>query len=247
MRSVAFFARLLLALFPCTGLAFNRPVGGPRLQSDRRATEAPPSTFMREVAELTQHGVAQLFNFEHARAAKFERFGHHEYWADPRIHNFGNLGWRGLLHALVVPAATHAIDRFAYDGVDARKVIHESEFPADKDVTDLCCGVGFSPARNGRVTAVDTSTEMLTIARLRRPDVKRFEKGNAENWGEVRAAAARASRPRIPHMRRLRRRARADLHAMCPRRPPAASPVAPCASRPSGPVDRHRDGHVWLP
>jgi len=37
-------------------------------------------------------------------------------------------GWRGLFHALVVPVATHIIDRFAYQGVDARKLIHGSEF-----------------------------------------------------------------------------------------------------------------------
>jgi len=91
---------------------------------------------------------------------------------------------RGLLHALVVPIATHAIDRFAYMGVDARKLLHEVEFPADATVVDLCAGVGFSSARNGHVTCVDTSAQMLAVARLRRPDIKHFETGNAETWGE---------------------------------------------------------------
>ena len=104
-------------------------------------------------------------------------------WNDPRIHNFGNTGLRGFLHALVVPLATHAIDRFAYGGTDARRLLHESEFPADATVVDFCSGVGFSSARNGKVTCVDTSEEMLSIAKVRRPDVQRFARGNAEKWG----------------------------------------------------------------
>jgi SAM-dependent methyltransferase len=84
---------------------------------------------------------------------------------------------------------------FAYSGIDARKTIHQTEFAAGEEVVDLCCGVGFSSARTGRVTAVDMSSEMLTIARLRRPDIRNFAVGNAESWGEVRARArARASR-----------------------------------------------------
>jgi len=142
------------------------------------------ATFIAETAEAAGRSVARLLEWEHERAATYERLGAHEYWADPRIHNFGNLGWRGLLHAFVVPLATHMIDRFAYSGVDARKFLHESEFPDDADVVDLCCGVGFSCARNGRVTAVDTSEQMLAIAKLRRSDVHTFAVGNAETWGE---------------------------------------------------------------
>jgi SAM-dependent methyltransferase len=126
--------------------------------------------------------------------------------ADARVRR-SPAGWRGLLHAFVVPLATHMIDRFAYSGVDARKFLHESEFPDDADVVDLCCGVGFSCARNGRVTAVDTSEQMLAIAKLRRSDVHTFAVGNAETWGEVRARAQRRAaqcrgslpRSRAPH------------------------------------------------
>ena len=98
-----------------------------------------------------------------------------------------------------MPIATAAIDEFAYNGFDARKALHESEFPEDADVVDLCCGVGFSPARNGRVTAVDASHQMAAIARLRRPDIKKVEVGNAETWGEVRAPFifSRASHPSL--------------------------------------------------
>ena len=42
--------------------------------------------------------IRQLFEWEHARAGLYERAGEMAevkagaYWADPRIHNFGNLG-----------------------------------------------------------------------------------------------------------------------------------------------------------
>jgi SAM-dependent methyltransferase len=152
-----------------------------------RPQQAPPVTAERPADLPSFDSVASLFEWEHDRAARYERLGEHQhYWNDPRIHNFGNTGWRGLLHALVVPVATHMIDRFAYDGTDARKLIHESEFTdADATVVDLCSGVGFSAARKGKVTCVDTSSEMLTINRLRRPDVKGWVVGNAEDWGEA--------------------------------------------------------------
>ena len=186
----------LLRLGVASAAAFGNPLSSQFPKPELKTGEAR-TTFMQEIAHSTDRAVATLFEWEHERAAAFERFGKHEYWADPRIHNFGNQGWRGLLHALVVPFATHAIDRFAYDGVDARKVIHETEFPEGAEVVDLCCGVGFSPARNCHVTAVDTSEEMLTVAKLRRPDVQRFEVGNAETWGEVRFACQATSR--LPH------------------------------------------------
>lgn len=105
---------------------------------------------------------------------------------DPRIHNFGNTGWRGWLHALAVPFSTFLIDKLAYGGVDARKQIHESELSAaGQTVVDLCSGVGFSCARAGKVTAVDTSPNMLAVSRLRRPDVHERVVANAEAFGEA--------------------------------------------------------------
>jgi len=180
---------LLLSALPPTLWALQEPL------LPRRTTTQPPAAVSRVPAAATMHTLmatavdetmARLLEWEHARAEEFERRGEQKmYWNDPRIHNFGNTGWRGLLHALVVPTATHAIDRFAYAGVDARKKIHETYIPADADVVDLCCGVGFSPARNGRVTAVDTSEQMLTIARLRRPDVRHWVCANAETYGDA--------------------------------------------------------------
>ena len=50
-----------------------------------------------------------------------------------------------------------------------RKIIHETIIPPDYDVVDFGCGVGFSCARNGRCVGVDSSRQMLRVARLRRP------------------------------------------------------------------------------
>ena len=90
----------------------------------------------------------------------------------------------------VVPIATHAIDRFAYDGCDVRKRIHEELIPDEYEVVDLGCGVGFSAARNGKCIGVDTSEQMLAVARLRRPDVKAssapVEKAAPPRWRTAR-------------------------------------------------------------
>lgn len=182
-------ALLLICALPAAFAMFMQPMKGSGPPVDREG--APEKAPLMSAAELlqqpfSQRAIRSLFEWEHQRAFTYERFGEHKYYYDdPRIHNFGNSGWRGLLHACVVPVATHMIDRFAYSGTDARKLLHENVIPADATVVDLAAGVGFSAARNGKVTCVDTSTEMLTVARLRRPDVKHFEVGNAETWGET--------------------------------------------------------------
>jgi hypothetical protein len=129
------------------------------------------------------------------------------YWYDPRIHNWGNIGLGGRLHAFFAPLATAIIDATSYGGVDVRKKVHEM-LPAGQTVLDLCCGVGFSTAPGA--DGVDTSQEMcgvvgrtsllpihtaaqnspgrshasrrLDMARLRRPDSK-FYFGNGETFG----------------------------------------------------------------
>ncbi|KAJ1635997.1 hypothetical protein T492DRAFT_962414 [Pavlovales sp. CCMP2436] len=101
------------------------------------------------------------------------------YWFDERIHNLGNVGLVGGLHAAIAPIITHVIDRLAYKNVDARRQVHKT-ISAKLDVVDLACGVGFSSVKGA--TGVDTSKEMLGIARLRRPDVT-FVEGNAETYG----------------------------------------------------------------
>ena len=102
------------------------------------------------------------------------------YWRDPRVHNLGNAGIGGGIHAAMAPLATHVIDRIAYGGVDVRKrVLAEHTRPGD-DVVDFGCGTGFSTAAS--CTGVDTSAEMLWIAQRVHPR-KTFVSGNAETWG----------------------------------------------------------------
>ena len=43
-----------------------------------------------------------------------------EYWFNPNIHSFGNIGFLGSIHALLAPLSTKVIDVLAYDGDDIR-------------------------------------------------------------------------------------------------------------------------------
>lgn len=49
--------------------------------------------------------------------------GDHEYWYNPSIHTFGNIGVLGALHAALAPIATKIIDVAAYDGQDVRSMV----------------------------------------------------------------------------------------------------------------------------
>lgn len=102
------------------------------------------------------------------------------YWKDPRIHNMGNVGLGGGLHAAMAPLATHIIDRLAYGGVDVRASILAEHTRPEDDVADFGCGTGFSTTASG--TGVDASAEMLSVAKWVHPD-KAFESGNIEAWG----------------------------------------------------------------
>ena len=64
-----------------------------------------------------------------------------EYWYDPRIHNWGNIGPLGFCHAFLAPLATWAIDQLSYGGMDVREVAL-AQIDANSTVLDLCCGVG---------------------------------------------------------------------------------------------------------
>ena len=100
------------------------------------------------------------------------------YWADPRIHNLGNVGPGGAVHALLAPIATRVIDRVAYGGRDVRRELLREHVPPGATTVDLCCGVGTSTLDVG----VDTSPQMIEVARRLSPRV--FHNGNAEDWGE---------------------------------------------------------------
>lgn len=98
-------------------------------------------------------------------------------WKDPRIHNFGNHGWLGRIHASVAPFATRLIDHRAYKGYDVRQLLKEN---APLGTIDLGCGVGMSTCDGG--LGVDASDAMLAVARARMPRTS-FVRGLAETWG----------------------------------------------------------------
>ena len=104
----------------------------------------------------------------------------HPYWYNPSIHNLGNTGMLGNLHAAATPLFTKLIDKKAYSGVDIRKQIYEEMHGS---VCDLCCGTGFS-TKPGQ-TGVDTSKEMLRYSSLFNPG-SNYIYGNAETYGKDR-------------------------------------------------------------
>ena len=105
-----------------------------------------------------------------------------EWWYEPTIHNLGNIGLKGRIHAHAAEFATRVIDRFAYDRRDIRKEILQ-QIPSGHTVVDLGCGVGLSTAAGA--VGVDTSEEMLAVARSSKPrDRRTFVRANAISFGQ---------------------------------------------------------------
>lgn len=98
---------------------------------------------------------------------------------DPRIHNLGNIGFKGKIHAKIAPYFTKAIDIIAYGGVDIRK--QELDKYTNKTILDFGCGTGFSTCDNKGCLGIDTSKEMIDEAKKLFPN-KRFSGGHAEQF-----------------------------------------------------------------
>ena len=124
-------------------------------------------------------------------------------WKHPHIHNFGNHGLGGAIHASVAPVATRLIDTLAYKGRDIRALLRVDD-DADASTVDLGCGVGFSTSLHG--VGVDASNEMLAVARCRKPQAT-FVRGLAERWGET-GAYSRVTVSFLLHEQPQRRRLR---------------------------------------
>jgi len=95
------------------------------------------------------------------------------YQFDPRIHNFGNIGIGGIFHSFMARPFTKLIDQVAYDGENIREnIIRSLKIENPKFITDFCCGTGTSTEAlqkvfsDAVVTGVDTSKEMLRVAKL---------------------------------------------------------------------------------
>lgn len=100
------------------------------------------------------------------------------YYYNPNIHNFGNIGIGGKIHAEIGPLFTKMIDSIRYDGRNIRSEIMEPY--KNKKIIDLCCGTGLSTLDNN--LGIDTSNEMLNVAR-RYNNKSNFKYGNAEFFG----------------------------------------------------------------
>ena len=100
---------------------------------------------------------------------------------NPRIHNLGNVGISGAIHAEFAPVFTKFIDIKAYGGRNIRQEIIDKLENNDKGpknkILDLCCGVGISTAQYG----IDTSPQMINKAKRYFPK-KNFLLENAENF-----------------------------------------------------------------
>ena len=88
------------------------------------------------------------------------------------IHNFGNVGIGGRVHAVFARLATDMIDRMAYKGRVMRRELADRAaraVPPTAKVLEVGCGVGTLTNELERVftnvTAIDTSQEMLDAAR----------------------------------------------------------------------------------
>jgi len=103
---------------------------------------------------------------------------HGPYWYNPSIHNLGNTGFLGNIHALASPVITKFIDKKAYYGLDIRKKVYDE---IDGNIVDICCGTGFSTKPGN--TGVDTSFPMIRCANLFNPG-SNYIFGNAETFGE---------------------------------------------------------------
>lgn len=99
------------------------------------------------------------------------------YYYDPRIHNFGNIGIKGKMHAEICYFSTKLIDKLRYNNINIRSEIM-SEYE-DESVLDFCCGIGISTTKNG--IGIDTSSEMLNVAKRTYPN-KVFYNSNAETF-----------------------------------------------------------------
>jgi ubiquinone/menaquinone biosynthesis C-methylase UbiE len=125
-----------------------------------------------------------------------------KYYFNKRIHNFGNIGLGGHIHALLAPYATKLIDDKCYNSVNIRQTIlsnYNQDFYKNHErlpkLIDLCCGTG-SSTYSGQI-GIDSSLEMLSAATLSAATLSvatlsaataklgatQFILGNAENYG----------------------------------------------------------------
>lgn len=122
----------------------------------------------RPIARLLPSIPPAVGEFGSARTAPFH----------PSIHNFGNVGPLGALHARLAWLATRAIDAAAYDGRNMREEVADAlaDVYEGSRILEVGCGAGtltYELEQTGAfasIDAVDTSAEMIAIARSKVSD-----------------------------------------------------------------------------
>ena len=105
------------------------------------------------------------------------------YYYNPKIHNFGNIGLGGKIHANLANFATKQIDNMRYNNRNIRKEIYKPYIDKNYSILDFCCGIGISTAPNN--VGIDTSLEMLDVAKqnnIKENKKSRYYFGNAEDY-----------------------------------------------------------------
>ncbi len=106
------------------------------------------------------------------------------WWFNPRVHNLGNTGFLGSIHAHSAKLFTGIIDDVAYNGRNIRNEIL-SEIPKNAKICDMGCGVGLSTHDNALTIGIDTSKEMLEVAKkVCKDKLCTLKQGNAVSYGE---------------------------------------------------------------
>lgn len=110
---------------------------------------------------------------------------------DSRIHTLSNTGPFGLLHAALAPLITSHIDSVAYKGRNIRGEIATAcveRFGKGCTVLEVGCGSGTMTkellSHGVKVTAVDTSSEMLSVAKLYAPGADYIRMNGVDAEGE---------------------------------------------------------------
>tara|TARA_B100001769_G_scaffold195119_1_gene155549 strand:+ start:38289 stop:39059 length:771 start_codon:yes stop_codon:yes gene_type:complete len=98
---------------------------------------------------------------------------------NPYIHNMGNDNTFFSIHSKIAPIFTKYTDLIIY-GRDLRQEVIDED-GKNKTILDIGCGTGFSTSENEGSLGLDTSSEMIEMAKVLFPN-KVFEKQHIEFW-----------------------------------------------------------------
>ena len=86
---------------------------------------------------------------------------------NPNIHNLGNIGWKGKLHAKLANWFIEQTDKNLYKYRIRERVLNIQDYR--KSILDIGCGVGYSTQYNPKSLGIDTSPEMISQAKYNFP------------------------------------------------------------------------------